>query len=361
MAHPVVKILSCCLLVTACSQPPSPVERANSLMRAHVASDVVIDIEPGSEKLFDTDPASTFVCGRATINQPGLTDNVVQRFIITANKALDRGIALFEGYRQSGPDRAFVAEWNKRCPAYTLPPLGATAGKPPSTSATNFNAAAGTVLRDQLSDPWAVLQALRTLPLKKGEFEKTGAYKARLEQIGGTTLYDNVQLNKTFAFEQTDTTTVKYDADTEQLSYTAVVTSHRHSLVRRPLNANTEDTIRGYKLDDSQRYYRTEHHIDLRFEEVAMLELAGASDMYLMTAQVKLSAQRAAAVKGKIVVVYVGEIVAPYYREDGYLPEPYHGSSATLYRIIPFKLKGIWLVDATTGEVLTRSFQMKKA
>lgn len=330
-------------------------------MRAHVASDVKIEIEPGSEKLFDSSAAGTFVCGRATINQPGLTDHLVQRFVITSNKALDRGFALFEGYRQPGRDDAFLAEWDKRCPGYTLTPLAATAGKNLAEKSTNFNAAAETVSRDQLSDPWKVIQALRALSLKKNEFEKTDAYNARLEQIGSTTLYDSVQINKTFAFEQTDTSTVKYDADTEQLSYTAVVASHQEKIAWRPLDANREDTIDGHTLESLLRYYQNEHHTDLKFDEMAMLDLTGPSHMYLLTTQVKLSAQRAAEIKGKIIVVYVGEIVAPYYRERDYLPQPYQDSSATKYRTIPFKLKGIWLVDSTTGQVLTRSFQTKKA
>ena len=80
-----------------------------------------------------------------------------------------------------------------------------------------------------------------------------------------------------------------------------------------------------------------------------------------VTAQVKLPAHRAAQLKGKLRIVYVGAIVTPYYGEDSYMPEPYRGSTAVLYRVIPFKLKGVWLVDGTTGKVLSRTFKIRSA
>lgn len=332
MFRTAAKILPICFFVVACARPPTPLERMNALMKLGVAHDVEITVEPETEKVFDSEPTRTFACGRATINQPGLVDHITQRFIVSANKSLDSGLARFESYGEKSQDKEFIAMWDSHCPGHTFPSAAAATVSAPQPSTTNFDLSSSKVTPDQLSDPWAVIAALRPLPLTKGEFEKTDVYKARMNQIKNTTLFDNVQLNKAFAFDTKGTGSISYDADNEQLVYKHL-TSGGEILGIRNLSANSEDKIDGDTLANLQRTFQAVYSTDLSFSEIANLDIVGMPPSYL-TARVKIPAQRVEAIKDKIIVAYVGEIVSPYYREESFRPEGYRDISASVRLLI---------------------------
>lgn len=360
LPHRLAQSLSFSLLLAACAPQLTDIERAINLMRSHVAADVTITVEPGTTKLFNGDARNTYLCGRATVNQPGIADNLVQRFIVTASKEIDRGFGRFESSREA--DLEFVEQWAKHCPSYTLPAVAVGARGPAAAQATphtNFDPASKTASSDQMADPWRAIQALRQLQVKKGEFEKSDAFKARMTQMNTSTLYDDVKLSRNVAFEASDKTFITYNADKETLTYEASLNAGRVTLARRPLAATAAERIDSIELDSWKRMYQNEHHTTLAFEEEASLKFTGLTGADYVSAQVKVPAQRAAQLKGKLRIVYVGAIVAPYYGEDGYMPEPYRGSTAVLFRMIPFKLKEVWLIDGTTGEVLSRTFKTR--
>lgn len=103
---------------TGCTKTPEEkLAAANGIMLKQVASDVAIEIEPSSEKIFEENAENVIICGRATIRQPKNSANtLIQRFTITTNKRIINGIARFE----ANNDFEFQELWNRNCPGYNL-------------------------------------------------------------------------------------------------------------------------------------------------------------------------------------------------------------------------------------------------
>ena len=59
---------------------------ATATMKRQVANDVSLAFEGKSQKLFDPGGTFYFVCGQVTVNQPGITNNEKQRYILTVNR-----------------------------------------------------------------------------------------------------------------------------------------------------------------------------------------------------------------------------------------------------------------------------------
>lgn len=103
---------------TGCTKTPEEkLLAANRIMLNQVASDVAVEIEPNSEKIFEGDIENVVVCGRATIRQPKNSTNIlVQRFTIKSNKSITQGLARFE----ANNDYEFQELWTKNCPGYNF-------------------------------------------------------------------------------------------------------------------------------------------------------------------------------------------------------------------------------------------------
>lgn len=125
--HKQLMIIAGFFLLASCNSQESKIERANQLMRAHVASDVTVDIDPGTEKLFPEIGLSNngdnyyYVCGRAFVTQPSRLNHVPQRLIMTVNTSIDNGLAIFDGSDDKDTRSDFDQEWAQRCRGYNLP------------------------------------------------------------------------------------------------------------------------------------------------------------------------------------------------------------------------------------------------
>lgn len=112
-----------CLLVACSSSSNEKMDVAHKIFNRH-AADAVIVIESGSEKMFEKGDGWYCVCGRATVNQPGLARDLVQRFIITVNPDR-RGMTRYESTENGKvEDKEFLAWWADRCQGYVLPVAG---------------------------------------------------------------------------------------------------------------------------------------------------------------------------------------------------------------------------------------------
>jgi len=126
------KIFSCkciglacvaCLLAACSSSSNEKIDVAHEIF-SHHASDATIVIESGSEKMFEKGNGWYYVCGRATVNQPGMARDLVQRFIITVNPD-KRGMTRYESTENGKvEDKEFLAWWADRCQGYALPVAG---------------------------------------------------------------------------------------------------------------------------------------------------------------------------------------------------------------------------------------------
>lgn len=106
------------IFFVGCTPSPSEkIEMANKIMRTHVASDVVINIEPSSEKIFEFNRNKIYVCGRASVRQSkDSKEELIQRFIISVNNSLSDGLGRFE----ANNDTDFQKLWSDNCPAYNI-------------------------------------------------------------------------------------------------------------------------------------------------------------------------------------------------------------------------------------------------
>lgn len=102
------------VIIVAAGCKVDKIGRANEILRAQVANDVTVDIDRSTEKLFET-PGRYYVCGTGTVNQPGITNHHVERFIITVDAEANNGLAFFDGSDDEKIKSDFQKSWDSRC------------------------------------------------------------------------------------------------------------------------------------------------------------------------------------------------------------------------------------------------------
>ena len=105
-------IFALAIFAASCSAP-LPFAEANALMKRQIAADIILKIEPGSERRYARQDGSYSVCGVATLDQHGSGGGRRQRFVITVRNGL--GIALFDGDQEAEQSQAFEATWRNKC------------------------------------------------------------------------------------------------------------------------------------------------------------------------------------------------------------------------------------------------------
>lgn len=115
------------LTFTACSAPTDPIDSANIALKAQLASDITIEIDRNTEKYFHLQQAAPdgsgtildYVCGTATVDQPGLHNHSKERFIVTIANGKP-GLTLFDGGGDSPEAIGFEKKWNTSCPGMSV-------------------------------------------------------------------------------------------------------------------------------------------------------------------------------------------------------------------------------------------------
>ena len=104
------------ITVMGCNQQPvDKIDRANAMLRSQVANDVTVDIDRSGEKLIEVPGEYFYVCGKGTVNQPGLVDHHVERFIVTVNTRTDGGLTIFDGNSDQEAKTNFQKSWDSKC------------------------------------------------------------------------------------------------------------------------------------------------------------------------------------------------------------------------------------------------------
>lgn len=92
------------------------ISEAINAMKSHLASTVTVKIDSSSLKLKDLNNDSFYyVCGLAIVNNPGFTNDEKQRFIVSFNKSISDGMALFDGSNTVTARENFQSKWKKNC------------------------------------------------------------------------------------------------------------------------------------------------------------------------------------------------------------------------------------------------------
>jgi len=99
-------------LIASCS-PGSQFSEANRLLRAHVAEDVSLYIDEASETRHQHSDGTYTVCGRVTVNQPGVTTNARERFLINVHDG--GGLGFFDGASDPAGMAEFQGSWLRLC------------------------------------------------------------------------------------------------------------------------------------------------------------------------------------------------------------------------------------------------------
>jgi hypothetical protein len=352
-------------LITGCGQQAGfTVEKANRIMLAQVAKDVTVDIETASEKLFVGSDNKSHACGRAIVNQPGLVDHQSQRFIISADKEFRSGIARFETYSGS-VDTEFQNLWNDKCENLVLPPsqkpnviAGAGNAKPvPAARKKNFDINAKTWPVDvAATDPVVLASAVSSQQFDRqpSKFETTAEYKAKIAKLRSNVLYDDVVLGGAFAI---DGGPVNYNADAGSVIYYsdyAIGYSSTGSIKVHGESASPESlSSRERSWDD---YYKKEKYKTITHSRAVYLSSKAFKPYVKVIVEKKMPRDVAKASIDDLRVVYVGNIMPPYFYTGEKLPQDSE-TDVEHQTLIEFDLKGIWLVNFKTGEILSKKFK----
>ena len=104
------------LALAACTvSETGKINEANARMRRQVASTVTINIEAGSQRLYQPPGPFYYVCGRGVVNNPGLTDHELQRFITSVGYDGSGGLTIFDGRRDPKGRAEFEEQWLQDC------------------------------------------------------------------------------------------------------------------------------------------------------------------------------------------------------------------------------------------------------
>lgn len=213
-------------------------------------------------------------------------------------------------------------------------------------------------------DPFRVIQGIEQLQTAKGEFEKSDIYEKRIASLNESFLYDDVSVGGYLVFSVSKLVRkINYDADNETISYSEPSFFGMHEINQRPIAQSNEDIVTGFLSPKSlfESYLNTKHRT-LKFKEVVYLvrDNAKIDSAEEIIATAKLSPEKAKELKDKISILMVGKVVKPFLSTKVELPSEDNQTETIYTRKISFKLEAVWLVNNLTGEILSRTFQVKK-
>jgi len=197
-------------------------------------------------------------------------------------------------------------------------------------------------------NPWEVLNAIRSLNTVQDKYESKVKYIDRLKKLENSNLFDNVKLNGVFVFKVKDPIGIGYNPDLEEITYKTY----------GDINLDKRDT-------DSNRwkkFYLEEHHkVVTEEEQIIIVNSHNNKDgYYSYRGKAKISPSMAKAMDGKIALYVVGRFVKPFFIESMKLPLEDDERVVQFQKKLTLSIDEIWMVNESTGEILTKKFSMKR-
>ncbi len=231
---------------------------------------------------------------------------------------------------------------------------------PPKPKAVPFDASA-TSLGENFTghNCREVAAALRGKNVLKDQYESTKEFKARIEKLKESSLYDDVKLGSQIVFVYQKGGYSTYDADRGVLNFDASYIGYNVSL------GESHPMLTAFKESKNERNYVGKNafgataDVNYQEEEVCVVTMANLPFEGLKKSHFKIQAspERARGLSGNIATAYVGVLMPPFIKEyrEYQRPEisrPYEIN--TTGEDIRFRLHQVLVFNRTTGEILAK-------
>ena len=232
----------------------------------------------------------------------------------------------------------------------------------PEPVAKNFNAQIPALPSDFAPDsPTAVYDAMSGLDTNKGKYESEAKYMERMRALARTVLYGEVTLNGSFAFRPiSDAVSISYDADREIFSYEV------HSTC---LGDSSNCNCNGIEIDrrgashaefPSINEYFAAKYKAVHHRKSVYLQIQSLKGLGHINGKFKAKPAVAQELDGSLGVLLVGHIVPPYAYHDVKYPFEPSDDLVEHRRIIRFAVDGVWFINLRSGEILSRTWAVKR-
>ena len=209
----------------------------------------------------------------------------------------------------------------------------------------------------------------------KGEFETTEQYRQRVEQDNKKPLWGSLNISSTLGFvskvnEIGSPINNLYDADNQIMTYT--LTPERSQNLETKYNSNYLEKNNCFQIESktvlSKDYVGTNSYgskIDVRqtvsYISTLVIENWNLNEWEKLEAKIPI--EKAIIAKNKSRVLFIGELVKPYF-STGYLSSKptiqNPRDSAWIYNYLHLNIREIWIFNEETGEVYAKIKQQNK-
>lgn len=214
----------------------------------------------------------------------------------------------------------------------------------------DFNASAS-------ADIFDAIARINTEPRSK--FESEAKYMARMRVLSNSVLYSQVRLDGGFAFRPTmEYVTIQYDADKELFTFEI-----RPNCVNDHKNCNAIE-VESRRADRAEfphiNEYFAEKGKSVKHTKRVYLEAPTLKSLGYIVGKFKAAPEAAKRMDGGLGVLLVGRIVPPFTSTNIDYPHGVDEDDVKHQRIIRFSLDGVWFVNYQTGQILSKTWTVKK-
>lgn len=207
---------------------------------------------------------------------------------------------------------------------------------------------------------WNVVDAIKKELPAKDSYESKADYKARIKDFGSKTLFDDVSLKGNFIFPL-DSQFFEYDPEVKGFKYYAFATSvsswsQKYNSLKIGDRAGPDDSDTLGKIEA----WRNQVNKPIKNRSFAYIEDGKnlPSQTYVKIFY-KIDPDAAKKLHRSLKAYVVGSIEFPFYYRDEDHPLGESDILADVH-VLPFSIRGFWLVDSKTGEVLTKTYKLTR-
>lgn len=213
---------------------------------------------------------------------------------------------------------------------------------------------------DTLYSVWRVIDAIKEALPQKDPYESRSEYQARIKDFKHKVLFDDVSLDKNLIFEL-DHQYFKYDPESKSFKYRTYLDSTGDiSRKYHSLKVGDRDGLTDSKTLSAMGYWRQSRGVEISNRTYAYIEDEKLHpELSNVVVEYKAEPGLAKKISGKLKVYVVGVVKYPYYKPDSYSPFGDSNIMASVH-VLPFTVRGIWLVNEETGDVLSKSYRLTK-
>jgi|GEM_PF-4592247 len=253
-----------------------------------------------------------------------------------------------------------IDQFNRNAGAGYLPDIVAAPSSNqiavPTTKLKNFDIDTKSLPKNFVPiDPKQLAMALKNLKFawQPTKYETKTDFNTRLKNLKSTIIFDEVMLGGGFAFSGGK---IGYNADKAAIVFSSeysIDSALQMSIETENIGGLTPEIIRdrfGWLVEG---YVKDRRATD--YTRFIYLDTDKFKGMGKITMEYKLHSERAKELENDLGVLFVGNVTSPYYHTD--LSYPSGDRTAFFDRTdIVFDLKGVWLVNFKTGEILSKKY-----